>query len=87
MSQQGGIAPKESAPELVASVTCPTTSSSNAQEGPRQAVSAAEKMVKKNVGISLVKPLNINSNIYLFSNLSLPILDTALHSSAKVMFF
>jgi hypothetical protein len=44
MSQQGSIAAKENAPERVASVTCPVTSSSNAQEGPRQAVSAA-KMV------------------------------------------
>jgi hypothetical protein len=82
MPQQGSIAPKESAPEPVSSITYPVTSSPNAQDRLRQTVSAAEKMVKNNVGISLIKPSNINSNIYLFSVLSLPILDTALYSIA-----
>jgi hypothetical protein len=62
MSQQGSIAPKESAPELVASVARPMTSSYNAQERLCQAVSAAEKMVKNNVGTFLIKKTKTKLN-------------------------
>jgi hypothetical protein len=67
-SEEGSIAAKES--------------STNAQALLRQAVSTAENVVKSNVGISLIKLLNIKSNVYLFSILSLPVLDTAQYSIA-----